>query len=194
MGTTTVDAPLLTTTAMAVACPSASRTIPTRVQERAVFLSHHMVYYLLKEEGILLNGFRNGAPNRPNRLLNDEGFATAVVTIEKGCAAMKRRHSEEITELVRTLEISDARLHQNFLKAVHALMTDDIRWGRVVALFYFTSVLAERLYREGSAARIESLVGWLGLFLNETVVPWVSQQRGDWVSGIMSVCCNVYKF
>lgn len=166
----------------------------TRVQEKSAFLAHHMVYYMLNDAGIALNGFRDSAHRRPHVLLSEESFKTAVDTLEKTCKYMKRKHSDEISGLVRTLDISDAYLHQNFQKAAKMLMNDDIRWGRVASLFFFTSVLAERLYREGNASKIESLIGWLTVFLNDTVVPWVSQQRGDWVSVttvLLSISCVV---
>lgn len=177
-----VDAPLLTNLAISMfdeRLPEASRT-----QEEGAFLARHMVYCLLNDSGIKFNGYRDG-PHKSTHKLEQE-FRTTVETFERSCLFMKKRHNDEITQLVRTLDISDARLHQNFQKSVNTLMVDGIRWGRIVALFYFTSVLAERLYKEGHQSKIESLIGWLSLFSNETVVPWVSQQRGGWVSKFIS--------
>lgn len=153
-------------------------------------LSQHIVYYLLKADHIVLNGHRTGnghTVSMRNLITKDKGFQDAISTLETCCKDLKARHEREIEAQVDTLDISDNGLYREYQESCHQLMDEDVRWGRLTVLLFFTSVLAKRLYKEGKTSKIESLVGWQTSFLNDVAAQWILE-HGGWVR----VCVCVY--
>ncbi len=167
-----------------------------QVQARTKLISHHMVYYLLKEDGIRLNGYVSGnghTQHSRSQLTKDKGFNDAISTLETCCKDLKAKHQREIEERVTTLDISNSMLYMEYQESCSLLMDDDIKWGRITVLLFFTSVLAKRLYRENRTAMIESLVGWQSTFLNDVTSQWILD-HGGWVSDCKRVCvCSCFK-
>ncbi len=162
-----------------------------KVQSKEI--SHHIVYYLLNEDGITLNGHRTGnghSITMRNLIAKHNGFQDAISTLETCCKSLKARHQKEIEARVDTLEISDCQLYREYQDSCRALMDDDIRWGRITVLLFFTSVLAKRLYKEGKTSKIESLVGWQTSFLDDEISQWILE-HGGWVSGVCVCVCDV---
>lgn len=149
-------------------------------------VSYHMTYYQLKEAGIRLNGYTaTGAHSFSrigcNKLMRDRTFRAAIDTLEKGCSQMRALYEAEMAELVRLLDLSDTQLYSNFQQAACQVINQDVNWGRIAALLFFTSVLAERLHNEGHTRKIESLIGWVTTYLNESASTWILE-NGGWVS------------
>nr|CAB97205.1 BHP1 protein [Suberites domuncula] len=153
------------------------------VMQQSACLSYHLTYYLLNQGGIKLNGYAgNGRTSHTrNRLTNDKKFREAISTLESSCKQMKSKYQQEIEGLVKTLDISDTQLYTNFQHAANSLMDGDIRWGRIAVLFFFTSVLAKRLHKDGHSHQISSLIGWLTTFLNDNATSWILE-NGGWAA------------
>ena len=62
-------------------------------------------------------------------------------------------------------------------------MVDDIKWGKIAVLLFFTSVLAKRLYEENKTPLIDSIIGWQTTFLHD-FTQWILE-HGGWVRN----CC-----
>ncbi len=160
-----------------------------QVKALTSLVSHHMVYFMLKEDSIRLNGYVSGnghTTHMRSQLTKDKGFKDAISTLETCCKDLKAKHQREIEDRVKTLDISNSMLYMEYRESCSRLMDDDIRWGRITVLLFFTSVLAKRLYTENKAAMIESLVGWQTTFLNEITSQWILD-HGGWVRD-----CNVF--
>ncbi len=155
----------------------------TDLDVQTAYMAHELVYYILSENGIRLNGYANGTNGpRPSRAcLNDPKFRKAFETWKSICLSLKEKHSKEITESVRTLDVGDEHLHGTFHEVLYNIIKDDIRWGRVAMLLVFTASLGIRLHQEGQQDKIAGLVAWLGLFLSENVHEWL-RRHGGWVS------------
>lgn len=160
----------------------------SQVKRQNQLISYHMVYYLLKEDSIRLNGYSNGnghSNHMKTLMVNDKGFKDAISTLETSCIDLKVKHLRELEELVKELDISDSKLYSDYRESCDRLMDDDVRWGRITVLFFFTSILAKRLYTEGKTNKIQSLVGWQTQFLDDVAAQWILE-HGGWVS----MCCD----
>ena len=157
-----------------------------RIEIQNAYLSYHLVRRALDRAKVHVNGYLQ-QPKTPAALESNEGFKRVLKALEKANDVFMDRYRESVMTLVETLDISDSQLHTEFLRAAGQIV-DEIRWGRIASLFFLTSLLAERLVREGQSAKIESLVTWLAHFLNDHVSPWI-EQRGGWVSQVTQYRC-----
>ena len=151
------------------------------------YLSYHLVRRALERSNLHVNGYLHFHPSpRFHPILENDKFKQAVRTLEKANDAFMERHKDGVMQLVQTLDTSDGQLHAEFVKAAGQVV-DEIRWGRIASLFFLTSLLAERLMKEGHSNKIDSLVMWLAQFLNDHVSAWIVQ-KGGWVSPCSVVC------
>lgn len=159
-------------------------TAETALTVQNHYLAYHLVRRALKRNDVHVNGYlkQQQTPSSPRirAIVEDNGFRKAIGVLEKANDVFMERHKDGIMTLVRTLDITDGQLHSEFVRAAGQVV-DEIRWGRIASLFFLTSLLAERLINEGQGSKIESLVMWLGQFLNTHVSTWI-EQRGGWVS------------
>ena len=144
-----------------------------------------------------LNGLQREPESRfTHEVINEPGFKDAVATIEKACLMLRDSKEDEMGSLVSTMDITDSQLCANFKKVSDHLMAEEIRFGRIVSLFFFTYVLAKRLHLEGRQREVKSTVEWLRDFLDEKISPWLMRHHGGkWVSSsckllITSQCTN----
>ena len=164
-----------------------SRPVPMEsdVHKQSAYLAYHIVYFILKENGKFLNGYSNGESHDPpasEACLNSSSFKQVIQSVEKSCRHLKAHYNDDILAMVGDISTSDSQLHSDFKTALSdCVETGPMRWGKTVLLFHFTGSLATRLYREGQQQKIESLIGWLGMFLNSRVTPFI-MDHGGWVS------------
>ena len=164
----------------------------SQVKGQSAMIAQHMIYHLLREQGIRLNGYTAGNGHSTHiRISRERSVREAIATLETSCAEMRHKYIREIEGLVNTLDISETQVYPSFLESCTKLMDDDIRWGRIAVLFFFSSVLAERLHREGQVAKIESLVGWLTTFIDDNLSQWILE-HGGWVSVRVLLLMRVY--
>ncbi len=88
-----------------------------------------------------------------------------------------------INKKLKTLDISHQQLYAEYQDSCSRLMVDDIKWGKIAVLLFFTSVLAKRLYEENKTPLIDSIVGWQTTFLHN-FTQWILE-HGGWVRD----CC-----
>ncbi len=188
---------LIVSASPVTASKSATGTKPKRVKMNLdqelecqnAYMAYHLVYFLLKEYGVKLNGYANGAcggqhhvqPSRP--CLRDPKFQEAFELLKSACLLLKEQYGEEFMANVGTLDVRDEQLYGIFHKVLSTMIEGELRWGRVTALFLFTAALGNRLHREAQQEKIVCLIGWLGLFLNRNLSEWISRQ-GGWVSTV----------
>ena len=145
------------------------------------YLSYHLVRRNLDRAGVRVNGhLKQRIDIAKYPALSTDRFTRAVKTLENANDSFMTRYKDNVMALVLALDTSDGHLHTEFLRAAGQAV-DEIRWGRIASLFFLTSLLSERLHKEGQAAKIEPMVEWLAQFLNDHVSHWI-QQRGGWVS------------
>lgn len=145
------------------------------------YLSYHLVKRNLDSANVHVNGhLKQKIDTSKYPVLTTDRFLRAVNTLENANDSFMTRYRDNVMPLVLTLDTSDGQLHTEFLKAAGQVV-DEIRWGRIASLFFLTSLLSERLSNEGQSAKIESMVKWLGQFLNDHVSYWI-QQRGGWAA------------
>lgn len=145
------------------------------------YLAYNITKKLLRDAN--LNGLSRQSDSRfTHEVINEPGFKEAVTTLEKGCQTLRETKEDEMTVLVGTLDITDSQLCANYQRVSEHLMFEEIRFGRIASLFFFTYVLSKRLHGEGRQ-EIQSVVDWLTAFLNERIAPWlIKNHGGNWVS------------
>ena len=136
-----------------------------------------------------LNGLQRHPDSRfTHEVINEAGFKEAVATLEKSCIMLKDAKEDEFGTLVATLDITDSQLYANYQRVSQHLMADEIRFGRIASLFFFTYVLSKRLHKEGRQREIKSVMDWLTAFLDDTIAPWLIQNHGgNWVRTVYIV-------
>ena len=148
------------------------------------YLSYTVTKKLLSEEN--LNGLHRQENRFTHEVINEPGFKGAVETLEKSCRYLKKEKLGEMDRLVGTMNITDSQLCTNFQRVSEHLMQEDIRFGRIGSLFFFTFVLSRRLYSEGRQKEVDSVIDWLAIFLDERISPWLMKNhQGQWVSGLV---------
>ena len=161
--------------------PPQNRDVLYRLKIQNAYLSYNTVKTLLKENN--MNGFHRTNRLHEYEVINEPGFKEATATLEKATRYLVDNKEGEMEKLVSTLDITDSQLHTNFQHVSNHLMAEDIRFGRISSLFFFTYVLSKRLHRAGRQREIESVIDWLAMFLNDVIAPWlIKNHRGDWVS------------
>lgn len=166
---------------------SGERLLISRLETQNAYLAFTVVRGMLKADN--LNGFHRQPDSRfTHEVINEPGFKEAVITLEKSCHYLKETKAAEMERLVATLDITDSQLCTNYQRVADHLMAEDVRFGRIGSLFFFTYILCKRLHLEGRQREIESVVDWLTLFLTDKITPWLMKNySGKWVS----VVCDV---
>lgn len=157
---------------------------PSKEELQTAFLCYEVTFYLLKEAGILMNGYVLGgdSPQPPSHAcLTEPDFFRAYERLKEGCMDLKARHEEDMVSMVKELDIRDFALYETFHKVCSTIVSEEINWGRITSLFTFTGYLATRLHNEGQSGRIKGVIAWEAQFVSERVLPWV-QRHGGWVS------------
>ena len=165
---------------MVMVAPDYSTQMGKLIKQNA-YLACTVTKKMLNAEG--LNGLHYKEGRFTHEVINESGFKGAVETLEKSCMYLRNEKQLEMERLVSTLDITDSQLCSNFQRVSEHLMQDDVRFGRIGSLFFFTFVLCKRLHQEGRQREVDSVIDWLASFLNEKVAPWlIKNHRGEWVS------------
>lgn len=171
---------------LVVADPTVSdQNMANILRTQNAYLSFYVIRNMLRADD--LNGLhcRLSANVFTHEVIVESGVRDVAVTIENACTRLKPFAEEEMEALLQTLDISDSKLCNNYQRVARLLMTENISFGRVVVLFFFTYVLCKRLHRDGRPRLIESVVDWLTEFLSDTISPWlVNHHHGQWVSTV----------
>ncbi|XP_064384398.1 bcl-2-like protein 1 isoform X2 [Halichondria panicea] len=158
-----------------------------QIKTQSSAISHHLVDFMLKRDGIQLKCNYSHAKLMRGLLEKDKGFKDAISTLETCCTDLKLKHQQEIEGRVKTLDISHQQLYAEYQDSCSRLMVDDIKWGKIAVLLFFTSVLAKRLYEENKTPLIDSIVGWQTTFLHD-FTQWILE-HGGWgaIQGAVSI-------
>ncbi len=156
-----------------------------QIKTQSHAISHHLVDFMLQEDGIHLKCNYSHSKLMRSLLASDTGFKDAILTLETCCKDLKLKHQQEIEGQVKMLEISHQLLYAEYQDSCSKLMTKDMNWGKIAVLLFFTSILAKRLYEENKTPLIESVVGWQTTFLHD-FTQWILE-HGGWVRYCMDV-------
>ncbi|XP_064384396.1 bcl-2-like protein 1 [Halichondria panicea] len=158
-----------------------------QIKTQSSAISHHLVDFMLKEDRIQLKCIYSHDKLMRGLLAKNKGFKDGILTLETCCKDLKLKHQQEIEGRVKTLDISHQQLYAEYQNSCSRLMVDDIKWGKIAVLLFFTSVLAKRLYEENKTPLIDSIVGWQTTFLHN-FTQWILE-HGGWgaIKGAVSI-------
>ena len=191
-----MDVPILSHFTLSASSPVAEKrskkmtSTSLTAEEQAEFLAKDVLEYLLNDTGVRINGYRTVVPGQLRDVKEErpcirrDDFQQARLSIIHGCNHIKLNHGQDIADLCQKLDIGDEQLHANFMEALDTVWEEPRNWGRLVSLFVAAYFICERLHREGSEDKIQSVIGWLGKYLKDHTVPWVLA-RGGFVSRCM---------
>ena len=173
-------------------------SVDQELKVQSAYLCYHLFYYILKEEGIKMNGYASSDEHDPppNDMpcLTGAEFQDTYETIKRNCMYMISQHRDEMITLVKNLDIRDSTLQSSFMKVASTIIAEEVRWGRIMALFVFTAMLGVRLHTEGQQHKIEGLPQWLAMFISDNVSEWLQRTPGGWVRHLCKFlsCCTVW--
>ena len=121
-------------------------------------------------------------PPRYEATSTNAGVKEASATIEKACLALRESKGDEMDALVSTLSTGDSQLWTSYHQVCDRLMAENINFGRIITLFFFTYTLSNQLLQNGSTEKMKSVVCWLEQYLNDKITPWLLEEHGgNWV-------------
>lgn len=141
-------------------------------------ITHETFHALLLDQGVRVNGYSHGVVE-PS--FSSEVNKKAYLGLRSACRHFMKLHSQELVQRVDQLDLSDSMFFGTFHRAMFAMFSDDVNWGRLVALFCFAVLVAVKAYRETNYPVIESVEGWLKAFICSNMQPFIAKQNG-WVS------------
>ncbi|XP_005996279.1 apoptosis regulator BAX isoform X2 [Latimeria chalumnae] len=84
----------------------------------------------------------------------------------------------ELQRMIENVPIGSAQ--EVFFQVAQSLFAGGINWGRIVALFYFTSKLVLKAITTNLREIITTIVNWTLDFIVQNVIRWVREQ-GGWI-------------
>ena len=158
-----------------------------REELQAEFLARDVTEHLLNQSGFRLNGYTNVLPGNLRDVsdeapcVREENFQRARRNIIECCYYIKREHGKEMEDMCEKLDIDDEQLHPNFEDILASIWEQPRNWGRLASMFIATYYICHRLHKEGERHKINSVIGWLSVYLKRHAVPWI-KDRGGFVS------------
>ena len=145
--------------------------------ETAVVVRELMVY-VIREGGVEIprnsNYFvRKG--EEPQQLL------LVVGVLNEMSKSMLIEYGAEMRCLCRHMDVSDEHFYGNYRTVAENTLGSEINWGRIISFMTFTGLLAALLIQRGQERKIESLLGWQLLFIEDICHAWI-EKHGGWVS------------
>ena len=171
---------------------SRRRVSEVKEELQAEFLARDVTEHLLNENGCRVNGYTDVLPGNIRDVSNEapcvreESFQKARWNIITCCYYFKRKHGKELEEMCEKLDIDDEQLHPNFVEVLASIWEEPRNWGRLASMFIATYYICHRLHKEGDKHKIESVIGWLSVYLKRHAVPWI-KDRGGFVSKCVCV-------
>ncbi len=170
------------------------------------YLSFTVIVDMLKEDN--LNGLHRQTQKDSrftHEVINKPEFKDALCKLKDTIRHWKDKQEAEMDSMVGALNTTDTHLCSSYHTVANHLMADEINFGRIGSMFFFTYVLSKRLHRQGRQREIESVVDWLAVFLDEKITPWLLRNHnGQWVCLLgsdrevpcqsygMSLNCSIY--
>lgn len=136
-----------------------------------------VMLYVIHEEGVEIPRCSNCfAPKA------DEPQLLKPVDVLKGMSkSMLMEYGSEMRCLCSNLDVSDEHFYVTYRTVVENTLGSDLNWGRIVSLMTFTGLLAAFLIQRGQERKVESLLGWQKLYINDRCHAWL-EKHGGWVS------------
>lgn len=160
------------------------------VLKRTEFVVKDVVEYMLKENGVRVNGYTSVLAGKVRDVSNedacirDDDFLRAREQIMTCCKFMKREYGRELAKMCKKLNVEDEQLHTNFLEVMNEIWGEESarNWGRLVSMLVAAYYICDRLHREESKdkakAKIDSVIGWLSDYMKKNAVPWITDHGG----------------
>jgi Bcl-2-like 1 (apoptosis regulator Bcl-X) len=83
--------------------------------------------------------------------------------------------------MAMALRMNNNTLYSDYQEIVRQLFHDDkVTWGRCVALYSFTGLVAVNCMHEDQSALVRELTIFLGIYTRERIDPWIRQQKNGW--------------
>lgn len=106
---------------------------------------------------------------------------------------LEEQYKSNFEQLFEQLQIQRDSAYPTFTTAVEELFNGGINWGRVVALFVFSGILAKRFHDAGYRELLYSLADWTTTYIEHNLNDWI-RNHGGWVCIICSSLFFVFEY
>ena len=94
----------------------------------------------------------------------------------------EERYTQVFQNMCSQLDITPQNIRNTFLCTANELYTgQEIKWGRIVALFAFAGCLAADCVAKGMPDQVDQVLELTTDYINHNLMSWISQ-NGHWVS------------
>ena len=95
--------------------------------------------------------------------------------------SFEQQNMTTMTNMAMTLCMNNNTLYNDYQEIVKQLFPNhSITWGRCVALYSFTGLMAVNCMNEDKSDLVKELTIFLGIYTRERIDPWIRQQKDGW--------------
>ena len=128
------------------------------------------VKYRLGEDKIVWYG----CPDLPDTTEEQHAMRQLAMSFEQ-------QNMTTLTNMALALCMNNNTLYNDYQEIVKQLFPNDsIIWGRSVALYSFTGLMAVNCMNEDKSDLVKELTIFLGIYTRERIDPWIRQQKDGW--------------
>ena len=93
----------------------------------------------------------------------------------------EHRYDKVFTHMCNQLHITPNNAQATFVTIVNELFSDDVKWGRIVALFSFGGCLAVQCIEKEMPILVDQILDWVTNYVENHLSSWINDHNG-WVS------------
>lgn len=106
------------------------------------------------------------------------------IAIRKVGEHFERTYCQELSSLSAEFSLDPSTSYTDFWGQANGIFNNgqemDISWGRIVALFAWSGVLAVKAYQAGKRELISNIAEWVAVFTETRLLLWI-ESHGGWV-------------
>ncbi|XP_069319917.1 bcl-2-like protein 1 isoform X1 [Eulemur rufifrons] len=106
-------------------------------------------------------------------------IAAVKQTLKEAGDEFERWYRRAFGDLMSELHVTPETAFPIFEQVVEELFSDDINWGRIVALFSFGGALCVESKDKEMQLLTSEIAIWMVAYLNDNIEPWI-QENGGW--------------
>ena len=158
-------------------------TSQKKEQQVSISLTEAQVYDLITQ----IIDYRIADPDR--RVLPDTPMVAKKLCVMSNTMIEKKGHN---FAGIKDLKFTPAGLEKSYTSAALSMLEEEVNWGRLIAYFTFTGLIAIEL-KKRKIDRLDELAQWATAIVLTKIQPWI-RVNGGWVSIVSMKNTNEFQW